>query len=137
MTVCWAQRRRGELGPVVEGETRERLLRLVEAGRPERLVLVGDIVHAPRPAAEERAMIAQTLTALRDRTELVCVLGNHDRAFSTEFPEFPAVAEWRTSGVRVVHGMRGVRGVCAAGGVGGARDGSGGELAVRQKGARK
>ena len=100
----WAQRRRGELGPVVEGETRERLLRLVEAGRPERLVLVGDIVHAPRPAAEERAMIAQTLTALRDRTELVCVLGNHDRAFSTEFPEFPAVAEWRTSGVRVVHG---------------------------------
>jgi putative SbcD/Mre11-related phosphoesterase len=100
----WAQRRRGELGPVVEGGARERLLGLVSVGRPERVVLVGDIVHAPRPAAEERRMIGETLEALRGRAELVCVLGNHDRAFAEEFAEFPAVREWRTAGVRVVHG---------------------------------
>lgn len=100
----WAQRRRGELGPVVEGGTRERLMGLVEAGRPERVVLVGDIVHAPRPAAEERRAIEETLGALRGRAELVCVLGNHDRAFVEEFPEFPAVREWRTAGFQVVHG---------------------------------
>jgi putative SbcD/Mre11-related phosphoesterase len=101
---AWAQRRRGELGPVVEGGARERLLGLVEAGRPERVVLVGDIVHAPRPAAEERRMIEETLRELRERAELICVLGNHDRAFAAEFAEFPAVGEWRTAGVRVVHG---------------------------------
>ena len=101
---AWAQRRRGELGPVVEGGARERLLALVAAGRPERVVLVGDIVHAPRPAAEERQMIEQTLRELRERVELVCVLGNHDRAFVEEFPQFPAVREWRTSGVLVLHG---------------------------------
>lgn len=101
---AWAQRRRGELGPVVEGGARERLLALVEAGRPERVVLVGDIVHAPRPAAEERRMIEETLRELGKRAELVCVLGNHDRAFAEEFAEFPAVREWRTEGVRVIHG---------------------------------
>ncbi len=100
----WAQRRRGELGPVVEGGTRERLMRLVEAGRPERVVLVGDIVHAPRPAEEERRMIEETLREVRGQAELICVLGNHDRAFAAEFTEFPAVGEWRTEGVRVVHG---------------------------------
>lgn len=100
----WAQRRRGELGPVVEGGTRERLMRLVEAGKPERVVLVGDVVHAPRPATEERQMIEETLRELRGRAELVCVLGNHDRAFAAEFAEFPAVEEWRTAGVRVLHG---------------------------------
>lgn len=100
----WAQRRRGELGPLVEGDARERLLGLLEAGRPERLVLAGDIVHAPRPAAEERRVIEQTLGTLAGRAELVCVLGNHDRAFVEEFPQFPAAREWRTAGVRVIHG---------------------------------
>ncbi len=103
---AWAQRRRGGLGPVVEGGSQQRLWQLVDSLRPRRVVLLGDIVHAPRPSPDERATIQQTLQGLADRAELICVMGNHDRAFPSDFPAFPAVSEWRSPGVLALHGDR-------------------------------
>lgn len=94
---AWAQRRRGELWPLTDAGARERLQSLCDELRPRRLVLVGDIVHAPRPAPEEAALIAGTLDMLRARTELICVAGNHDRGQGFG-------SEWRTEGIRAIHG---------------------------------
>ncbi|MDQ2711820.1 MAG: hypothetical protein M3Y24_06225, partial [Acidobacteriota bacterium] len=44
----WAQRRRGELGPLADFRTREKLLTLFSALQPSHAVLLGDLVHAPR-----------------------------------------------------------------------------------------
>lgn len=94
---AWAQRRRGELWPLTDGGAAAKLLALCDALHPRTLVLVGDIVHAPKPSPEEDAHIRQTLDILRERTQLVCVAGNHDRGL-------PYPTEWRTSGIRAIHG---------------------------------
>ncbi len=94
---AWAQRRRGELWPLTDAGARDRLLSLCDELRPRRLVLAGDIVHAPNPAPEEARSIDDTLAALRQRTELICLAGNHDRG--RDF-----APEWRTPGLRAIHG---------------------------------
>lgn len=99
----WAQRRRGELGPLRDDVVKEKLLRVVEALGPEEVVLVGDIVHAPKPCEPERRLIEETLEAVRRVARLTVVLGNHDRAFWRDF-HVPAVEAWRTEGVVAVHG---------------------------------
>jgi len=96
---AWAQRRRGELWPLTDGGARRALETICDELRPKRLVLVGDVVHAPRPGEEEASLIEGTLGSLRDRTEVVCVAGNHDRG--RNFAE-----EWRGGGVRAIHGDR-------------------------------
>lgn len=92
----WAQRRRGELWPLTDGGASERLQALCRELKPTKLVLVGDIIHAPRPCAEEAALIAETL---KIDTELICVAGNHDRGQNYQ-------SEWRTEGLRAIHGDR-------------------------------
>ncbi len=97
-----AQRRRGQLGPVVEGDTRLRLLALLDELQPATVVLLGDVVHAPNPAPVEHRWIESTLDALSARARLVLVRGNHDRGFATR----PMVASWHAPGVTAVHGDR-------------------------------
>ncbi len=94
---AWAQRRRGELWPLTDAGARERLVALCEELRPRRLVLAGDVVHAPNPAPEEARLIDGTLAELAARAEVICLAGNHDRG--RDF-----AAEWRTEGVRAIHG---------------------------------
>lgn len=94
---AWAQRRRGELWPLTDAGARERLERLCDQLLPARIVLVGDIVHAPSPSAEETAVIDGTLESLRRRAELICLAGNHDRGRGF-------LPEWRTDGLRAIHG---------------------------------
>lgn len=86
---AWAQRRRGQLGPLVAGDVRSRVEALLERFRPRRLVLLGDVVHAPRPCAEERRQIEESLLAFRSHCELVLVRGNHDRRFARDFGKLP------------------------------------------------
>jgi len=99
----WAQRRRGELGPLQDAATQEKLLRVVDELNPEEVVLLGDTVHAPRPCEPERQLIEQTLDALRQRARLSVVMGNHDRALWRDFG-VAAVDAWRTEGLVAVHG---------------------------------
>jgi hypothetical protein len=102
----WAQRRRGQLGPVADANTRDKLLRLIEELSPARIVFLGDIVHAPRPASQERALIESTIRDAAGRAELVLVLGNHDRGFIRDFPDLPmhVAHSWEVDGLIALHG---------------------------------
>lgn len=104
----WAQRRRGELGPLADSRAREKLFGLCDDLAPRQIVFLGDLVHAPRPCAPEREWIEQTLTLLSQRAELVAVRGNHDRAFAREFGHLPVrcVESWSTDRLTAAHGDR-------------------------------
>jgi metallophosphoesterase superfamily enzyme len=102
----WALRRRGQLGPVEDDASRVKLMSLVEELRPETIVFLGDLVHAPRPAAPERDAVMSTIRGLDAR--LVVVLGNHDRRFVRDYPELQVECcdVWHGPGIVAVHGDR-------------------------------
>ncbi len=102
----WAQRRRGELGPVLDGGAHGRLTAVTEELRPKTLIFLGDVVHAPAPAPPERALVEEILKALASRVKIVVVEGNHDRSFARDFGHLglPLVDEWRHAGVVSIHG---------------------------------
>lgn len=104
----WAQRRRGELGPLVDTQTREKLLACKDELRPRRFVFLGDIVHAPRSCEPERAWITETLQQLSQSAELIAVRGNHDRQFAAEFAQLDLihVETWSHLLVTAIHGDR-------------------------------
>ena len=104
----WAQRRRGELGPLVDELSRERVLQVTAELSPERIVFLGDLVHAPRPCAEERKWIGSVLTELSVRAGLIAVRGNHDRAFAREFTHLPVqiLESWAERTFLAMHGDR-------------------------------
>lgn len=104
----WAQRRRGELGPLVDERTREKLLAVREELQPKRILFLGDLVHAPRPCEPERAWIEALLEDLSRSAKLIAVRGNHDRAFAEEFGHLPIVTVpvWHEGSITAVHGDR-------------------------------
>ncbi len=104
----WAQRRRGELGPLADIKAKEKLLRLAADLQPREMVFLGDLVHAPRPCAPERVWIESILTELSGRARVVAVRGNHDRAFAREFGHLTVttVETWSAPGILALHGDR-------------------------------
>ena len=104
----WAQRRRGELGPLADARTREKLLAVCEELAPKRIVFLGDLVHAPRPCQEEYEWIEALIEELSRNAELIAVRGNHDRAFAKEFAQAPVkkVESWSNEGLWAIHGDR-------------------------------
>lgn len=104
----WAQRRRGELGPLADARTREKLLTVRDQLQPRRYVFLGDVVHAPRPCAPERAAIEDILRELSSTAELIAVRGNHDRRFAAEFADlsFQDVVTWSEHSLTAAHGDR-------------------------------
>ncbi len=104
----WALRRRGQLGPTGDAGLRGKLAAVVADLQPASLVLLGDLVHAPRPAIAERAFIVSVLQELAQSTRLTIVRGNHDRGLARDFPELipDLVPDWRCPGILAVHGDR-------------------------------
>lgn len=104
----WAQRRRGELGPLADYRTREKLQAVCLELRPKQIVFLGDLVHAPRPCAPEREWIEQILIEASECATLIAVRGNHDRAFASEFGHLPILTTdvWSIDGVTALHGDR-------------------------------
>lgn len=104
----WAQRRRGELGPIADERVRGKLLRLFDELSPARVVFLGDLVHAPRPCQPEREWIETVLRELAGRAQLISVRGNHDRAFPTDFAgvSVAVIESWREGPLVAVHGDR-------------------------------
>ncbi len=104
----WAQRRRGELGPLVDGGIDRQLTDLATELAAASVVFLGDLVHAPRPAPAEFAEIARTLEAVARHAEVIVVRGNHDRAFWKDFASlgFAPLREWRHPGLLATHGDR-------------------------------
>jgi DNA ligase-associated metallophosphoesterase len=71
-----SQRAAGWLVPLWGMESiTDRLLELIDDYRPERLIILGDLVHDRAAAAEARALLER----LRRFCELIVVAGNHDR----------------------------------------------------------
>lgn len=103
---AWAQRRRGQLGPLTDGEVADKLLRVIDEFRPGTLVVLGDLVHAPRPSDPERAVIEQCLNQILARTSLTLVAGNHDRGFAQDFAgsRVRLAKSWKCPGVIACHG---------------------------------
>ncbi len=104
----WAQRRRGELGPVIDGGVGAELEALLDELAPRRLIFLGDTVHAPRPGVEERTLIESTLRAAGTRTAVTVVAGNHDRWFRRDFGDlgFEVVGKIEVAGLTAMHGDR-------------------------------
>jgi putative SbcD/Mre11-related phosphoesterase len=104
----WAQRRRGELGPVHDDRSEPKLQALLDELQPRRIVVLGDFVHAPKPGAAERAAIERTIKSLQRAAELILIRGNHDRAFARDFAHMglPLLDEWSCGGVVARHGDR-------------------------------
>jgi uncharacterized protein len=105
----WAQRRRGELGPLADMQTCEKLLGCRDELRPKRFVFLGDIVHAPRSCQPEREWIEETLGQLSQKgAELIAVRGNHDRHFATEFAhlDLQTADTWSDGFLTAAHGDR-------------------------------
>jgi putative SbcD/Mre11-related phosphoesterase len=105
---AWALRRRGQLGPTADSITPSRLDAVVDELQPAQLVLLGDIVHAPRPGPSERQFIEETLLGLARRVHLVLILGNHDRGFLRDFHHLnlETARSWQTPNLLAVHGDR-------------------------------
>ncbi len=102
-----AQRRRGQLGPLADQQTAEKLNSALDELRPAKLVFLGDTVHAPKPGVSERDWIAARFAEWTSRAELLVVRGNHDRAIDIDFAaEIAVCEEWRTEGILAVHGDR-------------------------------
>jgi hypothetical protein len=75
----------------------DRLIELLDDYRPDRLVVVGDLVHDRSAAAEARLLVER----LRSRCELILLAGNHDRHVGS------AIAmrqEWQSDGFHFHHG---------------------------------
>lgn len=100
---AWAQRRRGELGPISDGGVAEKLRVTLDELQPQRVVLLGDIYHAPKPSPSERKLIEDALALITG--ELIIVRGNHDRSILRDFGKAP-VPDWRAPGLIAVHGDR-------------------------------
>jgi putative SbcD/Mre11-related phosphoesterase len=77
---AWVQRARGQLVPVSAGEdSLPRLASLTQDYQPDRLVVVGDIVHAALPVPGVEAMVRELASLATHKTRLELCLGNHDR----------------------------------------------------------
>ena len=104
----WAQRRRGQLGPVQDAGVHEKLHALIDELSPATMVFLGDVVHAPNPSPQERALVERTLASLAARVEIVAVRGNHDRAFARDYASLGirAADNWQGTGLTAIHGDR-------------------------------
>lgn len=102
---AWAMRRRRQLGPLAEGGVTEKLAGVVAELRPDVVVLLGDVVHAPRPSEEERRAVEQALRRLAESAAVIAVRGNHDRTFARDYG-IEMMDQWEHEGVVAIHGDR-------------------------------
>lgn len=86
------------------------LLRTIEAVRPSKVVVAGDLKHNfSRNLTQEWQDVARFVGALKGRVSLEVVKGNHDNYLGIILSEYgiPFRREVRHSGVRIVHGHEG------------------------------
>jgi uncharacterized protein len=77
---AWVQRARGQMVPVAAADdTLPRLSALVHDYRPERMVVVGDVVHAALTVAGIESAVRELVAIASDGLRLELCLGNHDR----------------------------------------------------------
>jgi DNA ligase-associated metallophosphoesterase len=75
-----------------DGHDRERLSRLIRETGAERLLVLGDFLHAPLDGGDREAQDLRAWADSMRGTEIRVIAGNHDRAASRD----PAAARWMT-----------------------------------------
>jgi len=82
---AWVRRARGQLVPLgVADTTVSRLRSLLESHRPERLILLGDIVHAALPLEGIRSAVQDLAGLEKQGVVMEWCLGNHDRQLARQ-----------------------------------------------------
>ena len=76
---AWAKRTRGALLPVTDDDTTQRLAELQRTYRPQRLVVLGDIVHEALALPALEKLLREFCDRLGRTSELIFCFGNHDR----------------------------------------------------------
>ena len=85
----WTQRSRGQLVPVgLPDDAIPRLEVLVRDYRPERLVVLGDVVHQALRLAGIREALQELVEVTRPHARLEFALGNHDRQLQERIREW-------------------------------------------------
>lgn len=108
---AWTHRAQGQLMPISgRDDALERLGELLEEYKPERLVLLGDIVHRAVPVAELMEELRGLLELARGKAELIPLAGNHDRKLQSLLELVDANcrlrAEYEAGGNVFLHGDR-------------------------------
>jgi putative SbcD/Mre11-related phosphoesterase len=105
---AWAHRHAGQLMPITARDTTpERLRALVDDYKPQRLVLLGDIVHRAVPVNPVREALLAVLDCLPPQLAVTAVAGNHDRDIENLLRadnRFVPVTHYCASGCVFVHG---------------------------------
>ena len=109
---AWAHRHEGNLVPLSPiAEERGRLRALVEAYAPERIVLLGDIVHRAVRVPALKEELCKLIGELGEQAELILVAGNHDRRLRALLAECglsaPLLEEYRLGDFLHTHGDAG------------------------------
>ena len=93
-----SQRAAGSLVPLWGMDSIEqRLVALLDDFQPDRLLIVGDLVHDRAAGKEATALLARLST----RCEVIAIAGNHDRRLGGEIP---FVDSWQTDRFHFHHG---------------------------------
>jgi DNA ligase-associated metallophosphoesterase len=93
-----SQRAAGRLMPMWGMTTvEERLVELIDAYKPQHLVILGDLVHDQAAAGEARGLIQR----LASFCEPIVLAGNHDRQIAHSLPMLPS---WQSDGFYFHHG---------------------------------
>src|SRR5688572_10318518 len=105
---AWAHRHAGQLMPISARDTTPESLRaLVEDHKPERLVLLGDIVHRAVPVKPVREALLAVLDCLPPQLTVTAIAGNHDRDIERLLradSRCAPVTHFSTNGCVFVHG---------------------------------
>jgi len=105
---AWVHRHAGNLLPIHRADTLDRLAVLAEAYRPERIVLLGDVVHEAVPVDALAAELTRLQSEFAAHAEVLLVAGNHDRRLHPLLErlslDLPLVREWQIGPHRLVHG---------------------------------
>ena len=109
---AWAHRHGGNLVPLSPiAEERERLRILVDSYGPEKIVLLGDIVHRAIPVPALKEELCAVVGELGARAELILIAGNHDRRLRPLLAECglstPLLEEFQLGDFLLTHGDSG------------------------------
>jgi len=105
---AWAHRHAGQLMPIsARDTTAERLRALIDDYAPDRLVLLGDIVHRAVPVKPVREALLAVLDCLSPQLTVTAIAGNHDRDLEQLLradSRFVPVTHFSANGCVFVHG---------------------------------
>lgn len=105
---AWAHRHAGQLMPITaRDDTPDRLSALVADYQPERVVLLGDIVHRAVPVQPVKEALRNVLECLPAGVTVTAIAGNHDRHLERLLPGgncVTPVSHWVTHRCVFVHG---------------------------------